>query len=142
MRLTSHESRRVAEFSEVYLLTGQLEEASAHARETLTLARIHKERGSEAWTLRLLAKVAAHREPPDVEQATAHYRQALALAEALGMRPLQAHCHNGLGKLYLKVGQVEQARFELSGAIELFRSMDMTFWLPQADRALAQVEGR
>jgi hypothetical protein len=56
------------------------------------------------------------------------------------MRPLAAHCHRGLGKLYAKMGQREQARAELSIAIELYRSMEMTFWLPEA--ALAQVEGR
>ena len=64
--------------------------------------------------------------------------QALALAEELGMRPLQAHCHLGLGTLYVKTGQREQARTELSTAIELYRAMDMTFWLPQAEAALAQ----
>jgi tetratricopeptide (TPR) repeat protein len=79
--------------------------------------------------------------PPEVEQAAAHYRQALALAEELGMRPLLAHCHRGLGTLYLKTGQQEQARAELSTAITLYRAMDMTFWLPQAEAALAQVEG-
>ena len=77
----------------------------------------------------------------NVEQAEAHYHQALALAEELGMRPLQAHCHRGLGTLYATTGQREQARTELSTAIELYRAMDMTFWLPQAEAALAQVEG-
>ena len=67
------------------------------------------------------------------EQAEAHYRQALALAEALGMRPLQAHCHRGLGTLYAKIGRREQARAELSTAIDLYRAMEMTFWLPQAE---------
>ena len=86
--------------------------------------------------------IAAQREPPEVEPAEAHYRQALALAEELGMRPLQAHCHLGLGTLYAKTGQREQARAELSAAIDLYRAMDMTFWLPQAEAALAQVEGR
>ena len=68
--------------------------------------------------------------PPDVRQAEAHYQQALALAEQLGMRPLQAHCHRGLGTLYGMTGQQEQARTELSTAIELYRAMEMTFWLP------------
>ena len=63
---------------------------------------------------------------------------ALALAEELGMRPLQAHCYLGLGRLYLKTKQIEQARIALSTAIDLYRSMEMTFWLPQAEAALAQ----
>jgi len=58
------------------------------------------------------------------------------------MRPLVAHCHLGLGTLYAQTGQREQARAELSTAIDLYRDMDMTFWLPQTEAALAQVEGR
>ena len=58
------------------------------------------------------------------------------------MRPLQAHCHRGLGTLYATIGQREQARAELSAAIALYRAMDMTFWLPQAEAALAQVRGK
>jgi hypothetical protein len=56
------------------------------------------------------------------------------------MRPLQAHCHLGLGTVYAKTGQREQAHAELSIAIELHKAMDMTFWLPQAEAALVQVE--
>ena len=56
------------------------------------------------------------------------------------MRPLVAHCHLGLGTLYAKTGQREPARAELSTAIELYRATAMTFWLPQAEVALAQVE--
>ena len=90
---------------------------------------------------RLLGDLHAHRDPPAVEQAEASYQQALALAEELGMRTLQAHCHCGLGTLYTQLGRPEQARTELSVAIELYRAMEMTFWLPRAETALAQVEG-
>ena len=58
------------------------------------------------------------------------------------MRPLQAHCHLGLGTCMRRSASREQARAELSIAIELYQAMDMTFWLPQAEAALAQVEGR
>ena len=58
------------------------------------------------------------------------------------MRPLVAHCHLGLGTLYAKTGQRQQARAELSTAIAMYRAMEMTFWLPQAEVALAQVEER
>ena len=77
---------------------------------------------------------------PEGEPAAGHYRQAPALAEALGMRPLQAHCHRGLGTLYAAAGQWEQARTALSTAIEMYTSMAMTFWLPETEAALAQVE--
>ena len=56
------------------------------------------------------------------------------------MRPLVAHCHLGLGTLYATTGQRAQARTELAAAIDLYRAMDMTFWLPQAEAALAPVE--
>ena len=72
--------------------------------------------------------------------AETHYRQALALAEELGMRPLQAHCHRGLGTLYAAISQREQARTALTAAIDLYRAMDMTFWLPQTEAALAQLD--
>jgi Flp pilus assembly protein TadD len=74
--------------------------------------------------------------------AEAYYHQALALADELRMRPFQAHCRCGLGTLYAKIGQREPARARLSEAIALYRAMEMTFWLPQAEAALAQVEGR
>ena len=64
------------------------------------------------------------------------------LAEELGMRPLQAHCHRGLGTLYARTGQREQARTALSTAIAMYQAMAMTFWLPQTEAALAQMEGR
>ena len=68
--------------------------------------------------------------------------QALALADELGMHPEAAHCHLGLGQLYGQTGRSEAACAALSTTIELYRAMDMTFWLPQAEAALAQVEGR
>jgi tetratricopeptide (TPR) repeat protein len=126
---------------EAYVLAGRLEEAHTLAERALAHAREHQERGNEAYTLYLLGDIAAHRNPPESEQAEAYYRQALALAEELGMRPLQAHCHRGLGTLYATSGQREQAHANLSTAIALYRAMDMTFWLPQAEAALAQVEG-
>jgi hypothetical protein len=96
-------------------------------------------RVDQAHACRLLGDVAMHRDPPDVDQAAAHYRQVVALAEEVGMRPLQAHCHHGLGTLYATTGQREQARVALAAAIDLYRAMDMTFWLPQAEAALAQM---
>jgi class 3 adenylate cyclase/tetratricopeptide (TPR) repeat protein len=123
---------------EAQSLVGRLEEVHTLADWALALAREHQERSNEAYPLRLLGEIAAHRAPPDVDQAATHYRQALALAEDLGMRPLQAHCHRGLGTLYAAVGQQAHARAALTTAIEMYRAMDMTFWLPQAEAALAQ----
>jgi class 3 adenylate cyclase/tetratricopeptide (TPR) repeat protein len=126
--------------SEVCRLLGQGEEAWQHACQALDVARQQQERGSEALALHQLGVVQAHATPPDIAQAEAHYQQALALTEALDMRPLQAHCHLGLGRLYSQTGRGTQARAALSTALELYRAMDMTFWLPQAEAALAQAE--
>jgi tetratricopeptide (TPR) repeat protein len=127
---------------EAQLLAGHLEEAQTIAEQALMFAREHQERGNQAYALRLLGDIAARPEPKIVEQAEDYYHQAPALAEELGMRPLQAHCHRSLGTLYATIGQQEQARAELSTAIVLYHVMDMTFWLPQTEAALAQVEVR
>jgi predicted protein tyrosine phosphatase len=123
------------------MLAGHLAEADTLAERALAHACEYQERGNQAYALHLLGDIAARREPPESEPAEAHYRQALALADELGMRPLVAHCHRGLGTLYTVTGQREQARTALSTAIALYRDMEMTFWLPQTEAALAQVEG-
>jgi tetratricopeptide (TPR) repeat protein len=132
-------AHRVAWLSEVCRLMGRGAEARQHARQALDLARQQKERANEALALHQLGVVQAHADPLDVAQAEAHYQQALVLAEELGMRPLVAHCHHGLGRLYHQTGREEKARAALSAAIDLYRAMDMTFWLPQAEAALVQV---
>jgi tetratricopeptide (TPR) repeat protein len=128
--------------SETYLLAGRLADAYARAVQALDFARQYQQRGNQAWALWLLGESTARQASPKIASAASHYRQALALAEELGMRPLQAHCHRGLGMLYATTGQREQARTALSTAIEMYQSMEMAFWLPQAEAALAQVEGR
>jgi tetratricopeptide (TPR) repeat protein len=140
--MVGYQARCHLPLGEAQMLAGRLEEAHAHAERALAHARQHQERGNEAYALHLLGDIAARREPPEAAQAETSYRQALTLAEELGMRPLQAHCHRSLGMLYAATGQREQARTALSMAIEMYRAMAMTFWLPQTEAALAQVEGR
>jgi tetratricopeptide (TPR) repeat protein len=125
---------------EAQLLAGHLDEAHALAERALAHAREHQERGNQTYALRLLGDIAAHRTPPNVDAAATHYQQARARAEELGMRPLVAHCHLGLGTLYAMAGQRQQARTALMTAIDLYRTMEMRFWLPQAEAGLAQVE--
>jgi class 3 adenylate cyclase/tetratricopeptide (TPR) repeat protein len=127
-------------WGETSLLAGRPEEALRLAQQALELTRTRKERGFEAGALQLLGEIYAQDAPPAVEAAESHYQQALALATELGMRPLQAHCHRGLGTLYSQTGQPEQARAALSTAINMYRDMEMTFWLPETKAALAAVE--
>ena len=115
---------------EGYLLSGRLEEAGALGDRALKIAKEHKERAHEGCALKLLGDIALNR---NAEQAEEYYRQAFAVSHELGMRPLQAHCHVGLGRTHAAMGATEQARAELSAAVELYRSMEMTFWLNRAE---------
>ncbi|MEE8138620.1 MAG: tetratricopeptide repeat protein [Thermoanaerobaculia bacterium] len=124
---------------ETCLLGGDTEKAAEYARRSLDLSRERRERGHEAGILRLHGEVASHSHPPDIESAQGHYLQAIALADELGMRPLLAHCHLGLGELYRKTKRPDQARANLTTAMDLYRSMDMSLWLPQAEGALADI---
>lgn len=128
--------------SEASLLAGRLEEATQHAHRALELSQAHKEGGHQAWALWLLGEIAMHRDAPEVALAEEYYSQALILACKLGMQPLQAHCYRGRGIVYAKAGRREEALTELSTAIALYRTMDMTCWLPQAEAALPQGEER
>jgi tetratricopeptide (TPR) repeat protein len=122
---------RVGWLGEAYLRAGRLDEAGTQAQQALEFAQAHQERGHAAYALWLLGEVAAQRASPEAAQAATRYQHALTLAEELGMRPLQAHCHRGLGTLYAKTGQAEQARAALSAAIDLYHAMDMTSLTPQ-----------
>jgi DNA-binding NtrC family response regulator/tetratricopeptide (TPR) repeat protein len=131
---------RLVWLGEAYLRAGRLDEAYNQAQRALEFSQAHQERSRAAYALQLLGQIAARRDPPEATQAEAYYRQALALADELGMRPLLAHCHRGLGMLYRGTGQQAQARTELLAAITLYRTMEMTFWLPETEGALARVQ--
>jgi class 3 adenylate cyclase/tetratricopeptide (TPR) repeat protein len=131
---------RLSWLSEVCLLAGRHEEAQQHACQALDLARRQKARGDEALARRALGAVHAHADPPEVRRAESLFREALALAQTLGMRPTIAHCHLGLGTLYLTCDRQDNAHAELSAAIELYRSMAMKFWLPQAEAGLKEID--
>jgi tetratricopeptide (TPR) repeat protein len=123
---------------EAALLAGHDEEAAKVAERALELARERKQRGFEAWALRLHAEIAAGREPPDVVAAERWYREALALAEELEMRPLQALCRLGRGRLWRWTGRQEEAYTELDAAARMLRAMGMTLWLPAVTQALSK----
>jgi tetratricopeptide (TPR) repeat protein len=89
--------------------------------------------GHAAHALHLLGDIATHPDRFDAEMGEAYYRQALAIAEPRGMRPLVAHCHLGLGTLYRRTGQREPAQAYLTTATAMYREMDMQLWLMQAE---------
>jgi tetratricopeptide (TPR) repeat protein len=120
------------------LLLGQLDEARRLGDRAVELSPRHP--GFAAHALYLLGDIATHHDRFDAESGEAHYRQALALAEPRGMRPLIAHCHLGLGKLSRCTGRQQEAQKHLTTAMALYRDMGMRFWLEQAEaelRALA-----
>jgi class 3 adenylate cyclase len=124
----------LAYLGEAHLLAGRRDDAITVAQRALDLAHRQKERGNEAWVLRLLGAIAAQGHPPDQVSAEAHYLQALARADELGMRPLAAHCHLGLGKLYRAPPSASRPQEHLTTATALYREMGMGFWLSQTER--------
>ncbi len=129
-RNRSTRARHLALQSEALLLAGRAGDARAVAQRGLEGAR--GERGYEALCLLALGEAEACDDPPDVEAATTHLREALALAEPRGMRPLIAHCHLGLGKVYRRTGKQQEAQEHLTTATSMYREMDMTYWLERA----------
>jgi tetratricopeptide (TPR) repeat protein len=132
-----YHSLSVGQLGEAYLLADQVDNARACADRALTLARGRGERGYEAWALRLLGEIASHPACRDVATAPAHYGAAMALASELEMRPLVAHCHVGLGKVYSRSADAVRAREHLTTATGMYGEMGMRFWLEQADAAMA-----
>ncbi|HSE06217.1 MAG TPA: tetratricopeptide repeat protein, partial [Methylomirabilota bacterium] len=125
-----------ANLAEGLAAAGQLERARSVAQHALDLALRHKERGHQAGALRLMGELAALSEPPAVGEAEAYYGQALALAEELEMRPLQARTYLGLGRLLRLAGDRDRAEDHLAKALGLLREMDMRFWLSRAAEEL------
>jgi class 3 adenylate cyclase/tetratricopeptide (TPR) repeat protein len=124
---------------EAFLMAGRIDEAQVQAEYAVETSAARHERGNEAFALRLLAEIAALRESAGIEKAETRYRESLALAKELEMRPLQARCRLGLGTLYRRVDRLDEARAELSTAVEMLRAMEMKHWLPAAEAELAQV---
>ena len=130
---------QVSWLGEAYLLAGRREEAHQVASRGLGLARDKKERGYEAWALKLLGDIAANEDPPDVEEAEEYYRKAMTLADELGMRPLIAHCNLGLGKLYRRTEKKHEAKEYLTTTTAMMREMQMGLWLEMAEAELREL---
>ena len=121
------------------MLDRRLADATRIAQDGLATARQRGEREVEGHLLRLLGDIAAHPDRFEVDMAEAHYRHAQALAEELGLRPLLAHCHLGLGALYRRAGTRQEAREHIATAVTMFGEMDMRFWREQAEAELKEL---
>jgi tetratricopeptide (TPR) repeat protein len=144
-RLTSsqimiYQSLLLTSLSETYLLAGRMDEATQRAQEALGISCDRSERGMQAHALRLLGEITSHDDARGIGQTETYYHDASTLAQELGMRPLVAHCHLGLGKLYRRTGDSAKAHEHLSTATTMYREMDMGFWLEKAGASLRGVE--
>jgi len=117
---------------EAYLLAGRIDEATTAAQEALTLAQQRKERGHEAYALRLLGEISARGGIAEGDDAHRYYTLASALAAELEMRPLLSYCHLGLARRYRQLGKREEAQDHLAVATTMFQEMAMGLWLEQA----------
>jgi class 3 adenylate cyclase/tetratricopeptide (TPR) repeat protein len=125
--------------AEGLLIAGETERAHTVATHGLELALAHKERGHEAWALRLLGQVTAQRGLPARRSAEDYYRRAIALAHELEMRPLLARGHLGLGELYRRAGERGAAEDHLLQAASLFCEMDMRQWMTHSATELVEL---
>jgi tetratricopeptide (TPR) repeat protein len=118
-------------------LLGRLDEAQSLGEE---VARSLRSAGFAAYAGHLLGDIATHPDRFDAETGEAHYRKALALAEPRGMRPLVAHCHLGLGRLYRRTEKNQQALEHLTTATKMYREMGMTYWPENVEREIEEFE--
>jgi tetratricopeptide (TPR) repeat protein len=123
--------------AEALLETGGIDEAAACAGEALAVARRQEERGYEAYALRVLGDAARRR--GDICASLERARESLAIAGALGMAPLEAHCHADIGAAYAAMGHPGQAREALERSIERYRAIAMRWHEQRALASLAQL---
>lgn len=130
-KFVARHSLRVAYLGEAYLLAGRSSAAAEAANQALELARTHRERGHEAYALRLLGDVTTMR--GEFADAEKQYQGATRLAQELGMRPLLAHCYWGVSRLARRMRNAPSERKHLALARGLFRDMNMVGWLYRMD---------
>jgi tetratricopeptide (TPR) repeat protein len=136
MRLALFRPVLLGFLAEAHFRSGLLQDARQYLDAALQLSQERKERGWEAWIWKLIGEVESHPDLFDSRKAEKSYLHALTIATALAMRPLAAHCHAGLGKLYKQAGQRKHAQEHLTVATTMFRELNMRFWLEKAEVAL------
>lgn len=132
-------SRLVARLGEAELIAGHTLEARAAIARCLELTRSHGERGYEAWALRLRAESALCE---GIDTAHEDFTTALAMSEELGMKPMAAHCHAGLGRLHRRRGDAVLAAQHRETAAGMYREMGMEWWPQLLDADTIRVGGR
>ncbi|HYB69131.1 MAG TPA: adenylate/guanylate cyclase domain-containing protein, partial [Candidatus Bathyarchaeia archaeon] len=132
----AHLALWTAQLAEGFLVAGQVERARVTGERAIDLAVAHKEPAHRARSLKLLGDVAASAGPDGVDAAEAYYRQALALADELAMRPLAAQTLLALGQLRQLTGDRAEAANSLADALLLSHEMGMHSQLSRAAHEL------
>jgi tetratricopeptide (TPR) repeat protein len=129
--IVSHRGWAYGVLGRACLLLGRLDEARHMGDRAIESSR--HQPGLTAHALHLLGDIGSYPDRFDAESGAAYYREALALARLHGMRPLVAHCHLGLGKLYRRIGETDHAHENLTTATTMYGEMEMGFWLKQGN---------
>src|SRR5438477_1218997 len=116
-------ARATVWLGEAYLSAGRIDDAATAAKRAHDLALKRNEPGNQAWILRLLGEVALRGEPPELETARTRHEQGRVLAARLGMRPLEAFCHLGMGITDRRAQQLASAGGHLRTAATAFRAL-------------------
>jgi class 3 adenylate cyclase/tetratricopeptide (TPR) repeat protein len=132
-----NQSVRVAWLADAYRHAGRSREAIRLVLQALALARQHQERGREARVLQLLGDIQTEDKRASARECENHYHQGLALAEALGMRPVAAHCHSGLSRLMQRMGRRAEREVHCAAATALYCDMGMPFWSARLQESTA-----
>jgi tetratricopeptide (TPR) repeat protein len=135
MEFMVDQALRLAHLGEAYLHAGNIDQATATAHRALDSALHYREDGAHAWAEWLLGEIGSR--AGRGEEPEEHYRKAIELASALGMAPLLAHCHFGLGRELRRARHPQRAREHLADAVKLYRSLDMRLWLEPAEALLS-----
>ena len=113
--------------ADAYRVTGEINLAMETISRALKLASESEERGFESWAMLGMSRINA--DADRIEDARQWYQRALKQASDLSMRPLIAHCHQGLGDLHQRLGEKKGAQTEIKKACDMYRSLGMTYFM-------------
>ena len=102
-------------------------------RLALVCAEQHGQHGFGARAHRILGDIARLHPSLLADSAESYYREALRRADERDMRPLAAHCHLGLGRLYRHSGKHDEARAYLTKVTNMYREINIQFWLQKTE---------
>ena len=129
-----------ANLGEGLLVAGQVERARTMAQRALDLAVAHKERGHQAWALRLLGDIAARGVPGEAgaaDKAAAYYAQSLVPRGRAGHAPpRRAQPPRDWDACTARRAIATRAEEHLATSSTMLSQLDMRFWFKRAAEEL------